>query len=337
LVAAAKWPVIGELAPRRDASPWTISVHREDSLLRRFTLDELRSLGLVEQAVDIHCVTRWSKLNVRFEGVLLATVLDKVDGGGAGRFVSLVARSERLHSTSLPLAVALQLGVLLAFSGDGQPLSDEHGGPIRVVVPGRYFYKSLKWLERIDLLDADRVGFWESTAGYHNTADPWQEERYLAASVSAAAARQILQDRNVSARELRGLAAAGLDLAGLIATRALLRNADFRDCQLAGACFDEANLSNAHFPGANLRNASFRRADLEGANFSGANLRASDLRGARLFGASFCDPESGGQAIVDVQTHFDDDVLEMLTPGQQAFLRRAIERRWPVPDVENNR
>lgn len=337
LVAAAKWPTIGELGPRRDTSPWTIAVHRGDALLRRFTLDELRSLGLAEQSVDIHCVTRWSKLNVRIEGVRLAAVLDEVGGGGASRFVSFVARSERLHSTSLSLEVALQLGAMLAFSADGQPLSEQHGGPVRVVVPGRYFYKSLKWLERIDLLDADRMGFWESTAGYHNGADPWQEERYVAERVSAVEARRLLSARDISTRELRGLAVAGLELAGLVARQAVLRNADFRDCQLARSCFDDANLSNAHFQGASLRDSSFRSADLEGADFSGADLRASDLRGARLCGASFRHLASGRQAIVDRHTQFDADVLEMLTPEQQDFLRQTIELQGQVPEVENNR
>lgn len=336
LVAAAKWPVIGETAPRRDASPWTVGVYRQESPLQSFTLAELRALGAHEQAVDIHCVTRWSKLAVRFGGVRLATVLEDVGAGASSRFVSFVARSDRLHSTSLPLEAALQLDALLAFTADGQPLSEDHGGPVRVVVPGRYFYKSLKWLERIDLLDTDQPGYWESTAGYHNEADPWQEQRYLAASVNAAEARQILERRDISSRNLRGLAAAGLELSGLVARQALLRNADFRVCQLASATFDAANLSNAHFQGANLQGSSFRSADVEGADFSGADLRGCDLRGARLFGASFFNPESGRQAILDARTQLDASALEMLTPEQQDYLRRAIQRSGLVPEGDDS-
>lgn len=330
LVATGKWPVIGEATPRRDASSWTVEVWRAGSLLRSFSLDELRALEQHDCDVDLHCVTRWSKLGVRFGGVRLAALLDTVEGASSA-FVSFVSRSERLHSTSLPLETALRLNTLLAFTADGQPLGEPHGGPLRVVVPERYFYKSLKWLARIDLLDADRLGYWESTAGYHNEANPWREQRYLATSMSAVQARQILQTRDVSGRELLGLAAAGLDLSNLLARQALLRNADFRDCQLAGACLDEANLSNAHFQGANLREASFRGADLEGADFSGADLRGCDFRGARLFGASLGDLASGRWAIVDAQTRFDADVLEMLTPEQQDFLRGAMPRQDSLP------
>jgi DMSO/TMAO reductase YedYZ molybdopterin-dependent catalytic subunit len=138
----------------------------------------------------------------------------------SAQFVSFVARSIRSHSTSLKMDDALRAGALVAFAADGAPLTEEHGGPVRVVMPGRYFYKSLKWLERIELLAEDRFGFWESTAGYHNGADPWRQERYVASGITKTQARAILGTRNIAGRDLRGLAAAGLDLSGFRATGA---------------------------------------------------------------------------------------------------------------------
>lgn len=334
LVAAGKWPLIGECEPRHDVSAWVIAVHRGPALLGSFTLEELRGLGVEEQCVDIHCVTRWSKLGVRFEGIRLATILRLCGLETEDGFVSFVARTDRHHSTSLPLRDALRLGTLLAVSADGAPLGKEHGGPIRVVVPGRYFYKSLKWLERIDLLAEDRLGYWERTAGYHNEADPWLEQRYLAGGISPALAQQVLRDRDLAGRELRGLTAAGLDLTGLVASHSLLRNADLRGCQLAGASFVGANLSNAHFQGANLRDASFRSADLEGADFSGADLRGCDLREARMLGVSFVDRLSGSGAIIDAQTRIDVDALHVLTPDQHDYLREALRSWFRTPEVD---
>jgi hypothetical protein len=194
-------------------------------------------------------------------------------------------------------------------------------------VPGRYFYKSLKWLERIELVAADRLGYWESTSGYHNHADPWLEERYLAPGLTQAEARDLLARRDVSGRELRGLRAEGLALSGLVAQNALLRDADFRRCDLAKACFDGANLSNARFDGSLLREASFRGADLEGAEFAAADLRGACLEGASLMGASFCqfaESRIESAALVDGTTRLDRSALDDLAPPQQAFLESAL-------------
>src|SRR5690606_16836039 len=123
---------------------------------------------------------RWSKLDVPFRGVPLAVLLKICPPLPVAKYVSFAARSERRHSPSVLLEDALELDTLVALACEGRPLEKLHGGPVRVVVPGRYFYKSLKWLERIELLETDRLGYWEQTAGYHNTADPWQEQRYMA-------------------------------------------------------------------------------------------------------------------------------------------------------------
>jgi DMSO/TMAO reductase YedYZ molybdopterin-dependent catalytic subunit len=322
LVATGKWPLVGERMPLSPEGPWQVEISGGVRRPVRLSLEELRDFSQHEQAVDIHCVTRWSKLGVPFRGVPLASLVAAADPTSTARYVSFVGHSARQHSTSLPLDQALSLETLIALEVDGRPLTLEHGGPIRVVVPGRYFYKSLKWLTRIELLAEDRLGYWEAAAGYHNTADPWREQRFIASGISKAEAHALLADRDLRGRDLLGLAAAGRDLAGLSADRALLRNADFRECQLAGACFDGANLSNAHFELACLQGASFRGADLEGANFTGADLRGACLLADSIVAASFVGPESAENgALCDARTEISQDLFEQLTPDQQAYLR----------------
>lgn len=331
LVARDKWPVMGQREAAPWQEPWRVSVAGLVGRPREFTLDELRSLPRFEAEVDIHCVTRWSRPAVRFAGVTLAEVLRPTDPLETARFVSFVAHTDRDHSTSLLLDDALRLGALLAWEADGQPLAAAHGGPLRVVVPGRYFYKSLKWVARIELLAEDRLGYWEATAGYHNTADPWREQRYMQPSLSRAEMRQVLAARDVSGRDLRGLAAADHDLQGLNAQGALLRDADFRRARLAGADFRRANLTNAHFNGADLRGAKWNGADCEGADFCGADLRGADFSGASLVAAMFC-PEADGQplagpaALLDHTTRLPGECLDQLTPLQAAWIARWLPR-----------
>jgi DMSO/TMAO reductase YedYZ molybdopterin-dependent catalytic subunit len=331
LVARDKWPSVGEQLPIDVPDPWIVQISGLAGKLERFTLSDLKNLSWTEQVIDIHCVTRWSKPGVRIGGVLLESLLDVVAPLPTARFISFIARSERRHSTSLPLDEAISLGSLLAIEADGKPLSLEHGGPIRVVVPGRYFYKSLKWLAEIELLAEDRLGHWESAAGYHNEGDPWREQRYVAEGLSKQQAEAILQNRDISGRELRNLAAAGLDLSALKAAGAILRNADFRRANLSNANFDGANLSNAHFEGANLAGVSFIGADVEGADFGDSNLRGANFTGASLTGVSFCKPfeiaAASGEssfaqgAILDATTRIDAKSIELLTPDQAAYLR----------------
>lgn len=322
LAAPGRWPVVGEKAARGGSEPWTVSVEGLVAHPRCWTLADLRALPADERVIDIHCVTRWSKPDARFSGVPLAALLEPCRPLPAAHFVSFVARSERGHSTSLPLADALSLDALVALDYEGEPLPEAHGGPVRTVVPGRYFYKSLKWLERIELLAEDRPGYWEAEAGYHNHADPWREERYLAPDLDPRRLREALEARDFSGQNLRSLAASGLDLAGLNARGALLRNADFRRARLSRACFNEANLSNAHLQGADLRRTSFVGADLEGADFTGADLRGADLTGASLFGATFT--SGGAAARLDPTTRIDPPALDALAPEEGAFVRRAL-------------
>lgn len=314
MAAAGKWPVVGERAPRVDDTPWTVTIAGLVQREATWTLDELLSMPPVTWAIDIHCVTRWSKMGASFTGVPLASLLERAGPLPEARFLSFVARSERNHSTSLPLADALALDALVAFAYEGAPLEAIHGGPVRVVVPGRYFYKSVKWLERIEVLTEDRLGYWEAEAGYHNVADPWREERYIAASIDRRLAAQLVASRDFSGRDLLSIVVERMDLSGLNARGALLRNANFREARLAGADFTDANLSNADLTGADLSGAVLVRTDAEGANFAGADLSGADFSGASLFGATF------DGAVIGASTRFTAESLTALSPQQQGYV-----------------
>lgn len=330
LAAPGKWPPVGEKLPRVSSEPWTVTIHGLVTRERTWRLAELESMPRSECCVDIHCVTRWTMLDSKFGGFPLRHLLDQVEPLPTARYLSFVARSERNHSTSLPLQAALDLGAWVALSWEGQPLDVGHGGPVRIIVPGRYFYKSIKWLERIELLAEDRPGYWEGEAGYHNEGDPWKEQRFIVSQLDRRLVRELLASRNFSGHSLLGLEAVGLNLHGLDARGALLRNADFRRANLRAARFEGANLSNAHLEGADLRQATFgihqgSGADVEGASFQGADLRGADFRGASVFGATFCsegEETEFADARIDATTLIDAAGLDQLTPGQRAFFER---------------
>lgn len=329
LAAEGRWPLVGEREPRREDGSWSLWVGGLVERAREWSLEALRAeFGWQEQVLDIHCVTRWSRLDVRFGGIALSDILAVVVPKPEARFVQFVARSTYGHHTSLPLADVLALDILVAFTHEGEALSSEHGGPMRTVVPARYFYKSLKWLERIELLAEDRLGTWEGGSGYHNEADPWKEQRYITPSLDRKLLGRLLATKDFSDQEILSLQAAKMSLVGLQAQRAKLRNADFRGADLSGACFAQANLSNAHLQGAQLVGAGFREADVEGANFCGADLRGADLSGASLFGVSFVPEEHEASSLagarIDATTCIDEDSIAQLTPIQQAFVRSAL-------------
>ena len=324
----AKWPVVGEKAPRADDAPWTLAI---GGLVERplvWTLDELLAMPQTETTLDVHCVTRWSRFDARFSGIPLAALLAQARPRPEARFLSFVARSERNHSTSLPLHDALDLRTLVAFQADGKPLEPIHGGPVRTVVPGRYFYKSLKWLTRIDVLAEDRLGFWEAESGYHNRADPWREERFVAGNVDRRLARALMDRRDLRGRSLLGIELGGHDLTGLDAREATLRDARLPRAVLRDADFSGANLSNADFEGADLRGARFVGADLEGARFFGADLRGADLTGASLFGTVFLPPEGSG-ARIDPSTRMDG--LDRLGERQGRYVESRL--KFPSPEA----
>ena len=129
----------------------------------RWNWDEFRALPSEEISVDIHCVTKWSKLDTAWEGVSLDTLLGQVEHEAS----YLVAFCDGGYTTNLPLEHVV----------DGQPLPVDHGGPARLLVPHLYFWKSAKWIAGLRLLDYDEPGFWEQN-GYHDRGDPWLEQRY---------------------------------------------------------------------------------------------------------------------------------------------------------------
>jgi DMSO/TMAO reductase YedYZ molybdopterin-dependent catalytic subunit len=139
----------------------------------RWTWAEFQALPREDVTVDIHCVTKWSKLDTHWTGVSLDTLLGDA-GNDAGY---LVAHCDGGYTTNLPLEDVLDGKAWIAFEFDGEPLHPEHGGPARLLVPHLYFWKSAKWIRRLELRDDDQPGFWEQL-GYHNYGDPWQEQRY---------------------------------------------------------------------------------------------------------------------------------------------------------------
>lgn len=158
--------------PRVAQERWSFTVTDERGGSRSWTWDEMTALPQQEPTVDIHCVTRWSKFDTRWRGVSLDVLLDGVET--AARYV--VAESYDGYTANLPLADVTGGRAWLAHSFDGYPLSPEHGGPARLLVPHLYLWKSAKWVKGLRLTTEDEPGFWES-AGYHNHGDPWREQR----------------------------------------------------------------------------------------------------------------------------------------------------------------
>ncbi|MEO9097396.1 MAG: sulfite oxidase-like oxidoreductase [Candidatus Baltobacteraceae bacterium] len=137
--------------------------------------EQLRAEPAVEWGGDIHCVTRWSKQDTRWRGVSFKRLVERARP--LASVTHVVQHADNDYTTNLPLAQMLGDDVLVAYEFDGQPLEPIHGGPVRMLVPKLYFWKSAKWVHGLEFLDHDRKGFWE-TRGYHNEADPWNEQRY---------------------------------------------------------------------------------------------------------------------------------------------------------------
>jgi DMSO/TMAO reductase YedYZ molybdopterin-dependent catalytic subunit len=159
--------------PRTPLPEWTFSITHSGTMLRSWTWEEMHELQAETVTVDIHCVTRWSKLGTVWQGVSVDTLL-----GQAGHDASYVmAFCDGGYTTNLPIEDVTGGQAWVAFGYDGGPLESEHGGPARLLVPHLYFWKSAKWVRGLDLRDHDSPGFWE-TYGYHMYGDPWREQRY---------------------------------------------------------------------------------------------------------------------------------------------------------------
>ena len=171
-----KWPVLhAGSVPTVDLATWDLSVFGEVEEPVRLTWEDLQALPSREITVDIHCVTRWSRFDTRFRGVHWSELEKLVRPKPSARFV--LAHSEQGFTSNVPLEAIEAADALLAYEADGQPLTPDHGWPLRLVVPSRYFWKSAKWLRGLELRATDEPGFWERY-GYHNDADYTREERY---------------------------------------------------------------------------------------------------------------------------------------------------------------
>jgi DMSO/TMAO reductase YedYZ molybdopterin-dependent catalytic subunit len=160
--------------PRIPLENWRFTITDPLRSERSWTWEDFMALPTETVTVDIHCVTKWSKLDTTWQGVSLDTLLADVTERASGH---LLFHSFGGYTTNLPLGDITGGKAWIAFEYEGQPLDPEHGGPARLLVPHLYFWKSAKWVDGATLSDSDRPGFWE-TYGYHNYGDPWREQRY---------------------------------------------------------------------------------------------------------------------------------------------------------------
>ncbi|MFQ3665728.1 MAG: sulfite oxidase-like oxidoreductase [Sphingomonadaceae bacterium] len=170
------WPVLDlGVQPHVPRESWSLVI--DGAVANPVTLDweSFEALPQVEDVSDIHCVTQWSRYDNRWTGVATAVILDLVKPRPEAAHV--LFESYDGYTTNVALEHFAEPDCLLAHSHDGAPLSREHGGPVRMVIPRYYFWKSPKWLKRIHFSAVDKPGFWE-VRGYHNVGDPWREERY---------------------------------------------------------------------------------------------------------------------------------------------------------------
>jgi DMSO/TMAO reductase YedYZ molybdopterin-dependent catalytic subunit len=161
--------------PSYDLGTWSLAVDGEVESPFAVTWAELLAMPQHEVTVDIHCVTRWSKLDTTWRGVRASDLLERAGVKPSGTHV--LVHSDGGYTTNLPVSALFDDEVLIAHTYAGEPLEHDHGAPARLLVPKRYFWKSAKFVRRLEILPEDRQGFWELN-GYHNDADPWQEQRH---------------------------------------------------------------------------------------------------------------------------------------------------------------
>lgn len=173
-----KWPVLDASGPPRiDMESWKLRITGLANRVAEFTWQEFLELPRVQVFSDFHCVTRWSRLGNIWEGVSTRELARQAGGLRDGADFVLAHGHDRGFTTNLPIPDFLAEDALVAFQHDGEPISLDHGGPARLIVPRLYAWKSAKWLSELEFLPADRAGFWEKN-GYHMRGDPWAEERY---------------------------------------------------------------------------------------------------------------------------------------------------------------
>ncbi len=174
-----KWPILhAGTVPRFDPARWRFQIFGLVEQPWQCDYTAFKALPQIRVKADMHCVTRWSKLDMLWEGVSTRTVMNQVKLLPEARFV--MVHCEQGFSTNLPLDEFLDEDCLFAWGCDGQPLDPDHGFPLRLVVPKLYAWKSAKWVRGVELIPQDRPGFWEDwfNGGYHMHGDPWTEERF---------------------------------------------------------------------------------------------------------------------------------------------------------------
>jgi DMSO/TMAO reductase YedYZ molybdopterin-dependent catalytic subunit len=171
-----KWPVLhAGTVPRFDPKTWDFRVTGLVEEPLRFTWDEFLRLPMTALTADMHCVTRWSRFDVRWEGVLFSELMKRIRVKAPAKYVMVLA--EQGYTSNLPLADLLRPTTLFALKHSGEPLPADHGYPVRLVVPNLYAWKSVKWVRGLEFMDHDEPGFWEQN-GYNMYGDPFKEERY---------------------------------------------------------------------------------------------------------------------------------------------------------------
>jgi DMSO/TMAO reductase YedYZ molybdopterin-dependent catalytic subunit len=170
------WPVLtAEVTPRLEPEKWSMSVDGLVANQKTWSWDDMHRLPQSDYNGNIHCVTTWSKFDVTFGGVSVDVLLDAA--GPLPEATHILGTSTTGYTTNLPLEHVRGGKAWIVWSFDGKPLAREHGGPVRLLVPHLYFWKSAKWITKLTLLDHDEHGFWERN-GYHDLGDPWLEQRY---------------------------------------------------------------------------------------------------------------------------------------------------------------
>jgi DMSO/TMAO reductase YedYZ molybdopterin-dependent catalytic subunit len=163
--------------PRTPLESWDFTIKDSDDHSVRWSWEEFQALPRETPTVDIHCVTKWSKFDTRWEGVSVDLLLEAARDAGVARGAFVLAFCDGGYTTNLPLADVTGSKAWVAFGYGDAPLAPEHGGPARLLVPHLYFWKSAKWVRGLELRDRDERGFWEQL-GYHDRGDPWREQRY---------------------------------------------------------------------------------------------------------------------------------------------------------------
>lgn len=279
---------------------------------RTLGLDVYMALDHREITFDVHCVTSWTRFHSTFTGIPLADLVEPTPGS---RFVSFEAYSARSHHTSLPVDYALA-HCWLAHEFEGEPLTPEHGGPVRVVTPGKYFYKSIKWLKAIEFLPEDRPGWWEVNSFYHNNADPFAgDQRFTTGSLRPEQLQRFKESANLA--KYRGRVMIGLDLRTWLPVtkdlrRLSLKNCDLRHIALQGADMRGCNLSLSNLSGARLAGADLSGSDLEGADFTNADLTGANFSGTALSATRF-----DGASVAEARF----DGVWGLVEGEASYLR----------------